>query len=732
MAATLAIVALLLVLLALPDFGADHRPEKFPLTVAAWSLAGLMIAALPLALIQRTNPVRAGLWVPVIAYIALLILEPFILRDPLPAGSTPWLLGLSLIAFSCTAVAEPRPLRAVVICAGINTALACVYAGRFPLSHTLVDVTGLGLLSAVLIAGVRALRLRADNADAHEQRTQRSFEAHQQQVATEAERVHTDALLHDTVLATLLAAAGNHTPERATSMARAALEFVTDMSDHPDLQPATIPFRQAVSSAEKQLTPFRELVSIDFTNVLDVDVSPDVADAVISATLQAVTNSINHAGASANRTVAAFRVAGDGIRVTISDDGVGCNLADIASERLGVRVSIVERLRLVGGHATLKSSPGNGTTVTLEWHPSTDASPPPGAAGEMLLNLIPRKQLYRVLGAVIVMAVVIASTEALLVTHAYGSVLASLLGLVMLPALLRGARLGRMSNRSAWAITAGSCLLCFIATIGLDAATFDCVSVARYTCGVLAGAVMLWMAGHKAPPIIAVAVLLIQITLWAGPTGAIRLGLAAEIVIVIAGLLMHRTLEHVTVAAEAAAKEHRALTARQAEIDAFHLERQRRLRHASSTAAPMLTQIIHARGVLNDDSRTECHVLEQALRDEIRGRRLLNDAIRETVSTHRRRGALVQVLDDGGLDGIGPDTLDTLLDDVAHQLERVRSTRIIIRTGQPDTDTAITIVASTPDETAAALGLDADDEVDLWLNIPRPANPHHTALASTR
>jgi hypothetical protein len=85
------------------------------------------------------------------------------------------------------------------------------------------------------------------------------------------------------------------------------------------------------------------------------------------------------------------------------------------------------------------------------------------------------------------------------------------------------------------------------------------------------------------------------------------------------------------------------------------------------------------------------------------------------------------VLDDGELEGIPSDALNTLLDDAAGRLQALRSTRVVIRTGQPDSDTAITIVASTPDETAAALGLDADDEVDLWTTISRPVEASVTA-----
>lgn len=101
-------------------------------------------------------------------------------------------------------------------------------------------------------------------------------------------------------------------------------------------------------------------------------------------------------------------------------------------------------------------------------------------------------------------------------------------------------------------------------------------------------------------------------------------------------------------------------------------------------ATPMLERIIDARGHLEDQDRAEYGVLEQALRDEIRGRRLLNDAVRSVVATHRRRGALVQVLDDGGLDGTDPQALAALLDDVARRLEPVESSRIVIRTSRPE------------------------------------------------
>jgi hypothetical protein len=333
--------------------------------------------------------------------------------------------------------------------------------------------------------------------------------------------------------------------------------------------------------------------------------------------------------------------------------------------------------------------------------------------------LIPRTLLFGVLAAVVALAILTATVEAALIYRAIGPIIAAALGLVLLPFLIRGASSGAMRTRTAWIITLIGCIICLTATVGLEPERLDCVSISWYTCGLLAGSVMVWMAGHRLPPLVAVTVLLLQVTAWAGPVGTVRLGLAAEVVIVVAGLAMHRAMRSVTRAAEAAAVRKQELTQRQSEQDAFRDERQRRLRRAGRSTAPMLQHIIDARGELDDAARAACRLLEQTLRDEIRGRHLLNDAVRAAVLAQRRRGASVQVLDDGGLDDLSASALDPLLADLARRLEPVRSSRIVIRTGHAESATAITIVASTPDETAVALGLDDGDRVELWATIPR-------------
>jgi signal transduction histidine kinase len=720
MVTTLAVVALLLVLLAAPGFSSDHVSVGRPQGVLALCSAVVLVAAIPSALVGRQRPARGWLWTSVAAYVALLGLEPFVLRPALPTGSTPWLLSLSLVAFGSVAIAASSPVRAGAVCAALDAALAAVYAGEIPVSHSVIDAVGLGLLAAGLIAGVRVLRARADRADRSEVAARLLYEDQRRQAAVEAERIQTDALLHDSLLAALLAAAGHEAPARATSMAQSALDIISDADQHPVMQPSVVSLGAVLAAAEQDFGPLRGHADIDLTAVTDTDLPLETANALVSATLQAVTNSISHGGSSARRSVVGVLLEHGGIRIDIEDDGAGFELDAVGHERLGVRVSILERVRAAGASAAVRSAPGRGTSVVLEWHPTVAEQPTARRAAIARIPLIPRRHLYRVLAAVISVAILTAVSETVLFSRAVGPVIAAVIGLVILPALLRGARTGVMRPRVAWAIAAGGVLLCCTATIGLDPTAVDCVSIYWYTCGVLAGAVMVWMNGHHAPPIVAVALQVTQITLWAGPTGAIRLGLAAEIVLVIAGLMLHRAVRLISAAADVSAARQRVLISRRADLDAFHLERRDRLQRANSTAAPMLRHIVHQQGLLDPGHRAECRILEQALRDEIRGRSLLNAATRKAVSGLRRRGAFVQVLDDGGLDGMASDTLNTLLDDAAHRLEAVDSTRVVIRTGQPDSDTAITIVASTPDETAAALGVDADDEVDLWTTISRP------------
>lgn len=208
--------------------------------------------------------------------------------------------------------------------------------------------------------------------------------------------------------------------------------------------------------------------------------------------------------------------------------------------------------------------------------------------------------------------------------------------------------------------------------------------------------------------------------LWYGPMGVVDLG--------VIGSASWVTVAHViSLALTRAGRERRrfALAEREtatweAAQEAHVMERQFRLARTSMMALRMLQTIERTGGELTQAQREECLHLEGAIRDEIRGRRLLNDTVREQVMDARRRGATVTLLDEGGIDDLAGPELDRVLGRLAEAIRDTDADRVIARTVPEGSEVAVTVVGlRSPDEHARALGLDDDEEVVLWLEIPR-------------
>lgn len=370
--ATVAVVGPLLVLQSLPGFAAERLPGS-SLPIVSLLLATLPCIAVPIALLRRGQPAHSWLRLSAVCYLGLVVLERFEIRTPLPEALTPWLIGLSCIAFSCIAIGEHRSGLAGFDCALIIVGVITAYAGRVVTSHLVIDALGLAALAIGLIVGVRALRNRADAADEAQTAANERFDTARRAVALEEERNRTDALLHDSVLNALLGAATSHQDEERTVLsAENALRVLTATGDGPTVRGVNERFEHAIAAVEHELAPVRALVQLELTAAHSIELPTRVADTLLAAMLQALSNSIKHAGPMAARVVRAVPIGDGGIRITVRDDGQGFTMADIAPERLGVRVSIIDRVQLIGGSADIRSTPGSGTTVVLEWVPALE------------------------------------------------------------------------------------------------------------------------------------------------------------------------------------------------------------------------------------------------------------------------------------------------------------------------------------------------------------------------
>lgn len=219
--------------------------------------------------------------------------------------------------------------------------------------------------------------------------------------------------------------------------------------------------------------------------------------------------------------------------------------------------------------------------------------------------------------------------------------------------------------------------------------------------------------------------LAVHTALWAGVPALATLGVVGSLVWVGVSHVISHTLAKIAKGARQYGVAEREAAEWQAAQDAHLFERQFRLRQTNRMALPMLRQIVESNGDLTAAQRQECVNLEAAIRDEIRGRTLLNDRVREQVMKARQRGTIVTLLDEGGIDELPVADRERVLNILADAIKESRADRVVARTVPEGSDVAVTFVGlnSVDGSDASALGRSVEDQdedqVDLWLEIPR-------------
>lgn len=191
--------------------------------------------------------------------------------------------------------------------------------------------------------------------------------------ARRSQRSHIDALLHDWVISTMLAAGRQGNTD---SVRRQAAVTLTKLDSGP-ITLARVPAATAMAQLRAGI------LDVDLTQTISaridagaVDPPAEVVDVIDAAICEAVRNSILHAGPGACRSVC-LHITDRGIDATVADDGAGFSPGDVPPHRLGLAVSVLGRLReCPGGRAEITTAPGEGTTVDLHW---TDPEPLPPA-----------------------------------------------------------------------------------------------------------------------------------------------------------------------------------------------------------------------------------------------------------------------------------------------------------------------------------------------------------------
>lgn len=231
-------------------------------------------------------------------------------------------------------------------------------------SLTPVHFTNIGFLALFLGMRAQINRFREAQSEALALRERQAREE-----AESARQAELSRLIHDEILSVFTAAlALDGTPPRAL---RSAAQHALDLSS-PPASPGLLLTADSMRSCEQVSTDLLvALRHIDSTLHTDMSQTPGwlpeaVGTALTLAAIEALRNSVQHAGPEARRTLTARFEPNDAC-VVIADNGVGFDPDRIPAERLGVRSSIVGLMQRAGGDATIRSTPGVGTEVTLLW-----------------------------------------------------------------------------------------------------------------------------------------------------------------------------------------------------------------------------------------------------------------------------------------------------------------------------------------------------------------------------
>lgn len=334
---------------------------------------GILIALIACAIVAAVFPrpwvAATYLVVAAIAAIAfemlLLTAHPAMLEDGLYILNRP---AVVLVLVGAAAASASRGL----VWTSLGFIVSNIVTGVVALIASVPFTPGFGALFNLLLcltayaalAGIQASqRRRVPNFDELERETQRM-------AVEESLRTRVTAAVHDTLLndLSIVMNAPDELDDRVTGRLRQDLHtltgaaWLTESAEVPvDEQDAVMRNQIMMLVSEMQWRGLTVQVTGNGTGIYRL--APAAATALVEAMRACLENTLRHSGAAAADLDLAY--SPEGVTVVISDQGVGFDLASIAPDRLGLRASIIERIRGVGGSARVWSLPGAGTSVVM-------------------------------------------------------------------------------------------------------------------------------------------------------------------------------------------------------------------------------------------------------------------------------------------------------------------------------------------------------------------------------
>ena len=334
------------------------------------------MAILSIRVPVRTLRILAGVHAAGSLILVALWVPSMTVPGALAGGALPWIVGTITVAAveAALAVGFVAAWIYMVVLSLVCGVVRFITYGSPDASQSVQDTIMIVLISGFLMSLVQLTLLAGREQDVAAVAAQDLALATASEQKIERQRDRYRGLTRDDVAATLRAAMKNTPDYREFARRRAVttLESMGKLSTDIHLT-ASVP----IADLDSQLRTTAIAHDVSYASSLGyadgpTDVPVEVADALMEATTEAMRNSNLHSGHRDGRVVhqtIRVQLVGRGVQVVIRDDGRGFNPKRVGIDRLGIRLTIVQRMEeLPGGSAVVESTPGRGTVVTLDWN----------------------------------------------------------------------------------------------------------------------------------------------------------------------------------------------------------------------------------------------------------------------------------------------------------------------------------------------------------------------------
>jgi two-component sensor histidine kinase len=306
-----------------------------------------------------------------VVFAGAMVLFPFALTgDYLQDDQVPWFQGIhALHAMIAAIVWQGRFVWIYAIAQGPIIGWVQLMVREDSQRAAFLDALGSTEFAVILMGAAVAVVGAADRQDRASERARAQAARGAATRTREREETRINAMVHDDIMSVLLTASRENPPASLAAQATVALKSIATLDDHDATarEYDADEFYGALRDVVLGIAPDAKLSRETWA---PATIPAEVVSALSDALGEALRNSIRHAdptGEGIEREVT-VDIEADAVTVAMRDTGKGFNPRAVASRRLGIRLSIVDRMALVpGGRGEVRSRPGAGAVVILTW-----------------------------------------------------------------------------------------------------------------------------------------------------------------------------------------------------------------------------------------------------------------------------------------------------------------------------------------------------------------------------